>query len=248
MGAVNSVCDVEALKQFNYPKWTSWDIVRWKMGEWAGGGQPYLHNYKDNYIRFHRHRIKAKAAQHQIPAILLASVAWAEAGGKPDELKPIVFNVRRFDWSGPDWVDKHLTMTHPPEKTSFGIVAMQIGTAARELDRFFSAPPSIQQQAIIKQCLMMDALNIDIAARHLRNLILYDYPDADTLRLTPEQIILAGSRYNRGIDRERQDFINSILAPSVDKRIDPDGYKLRDYTSYGRSLIRHMSHVRGLLK
>jgi len=247
MGVNNDVCDVEALEQFNHPKWTSWDVVRWKLGDWAGG-QAHLHDYKDSYIRFHRDRIKAAANRNQIPAVLLASVAWAEAGGKPDAAKSVVFNIRRFDWSGPDWVDRNLTITHPPEKTSFGIIAMQIGVAERELDPSSSGSPSMLRQGILRQCLMMDAFNIEIVASHLRNLILHDYPNSGTLNLTEGQIILAGSRYNRGKERDKQHFLDSISAPPADQVADPEGYKLRDYTSYGRALIRRLPHVRELLK
>jgi len=95
---------------------------------------------------------------------------------------------------------------------------------------------------------MMDAFNIDIVAKHLRNLILYDYPDADTRQLTNEQIILAGSRYNRGIERDKQDFLKSVLSPPADKLVDPEGYKLRGYTSYGRALIGRIAHIRELMK
>jgi len=248
MSNTNDVCDVEPLEQFNYPKWTSWDFFRWRVTpEWMGGGEAYLYEYKDNYIRFHRFRIKAYAAHYQIPSSLLAGVAWAEAGGKPDSVKESVFLGRAFDWMGPDWVDQHLTITNPPEKTSFGIIAMQVGVAADELGRARSL--SIGTQMDIYQCLMMDAFNIDIVARHLRNLILYDYPDIKATQLSDEQMILAASRYNRGIERNKQDFLASIAAPPVaDRAADPEGYQLRDYTSYGRRLLERRPHVQKLLE
>ena len=48
---------------------------------------------------------------------------------------------------------------------------------------------------------------------HLRNLILHDYPGANTTNLTDEQIMMVGSRYNRGTARKKSDFINSAQAP-----------------------------------
>ncbi len=51
-----------------------------------------------------------------------------------------------------------------------------------------------------------DNLNLTMVARHLYELIIYDYPSTDTLNLTDEQFILAGSRNNRGIERSQSDL------------------------------------------
>lgn len=88
--------------------------------------------------------------------------------------------------------------------------------------------------------MLHDTYNINLAARLLKKLILYDYPDCDTRHLTDEQFILAGSRYNRGTERKKQDFIDSIHA-------DKSNVKLRPYTSYGKHLIMHRTHVTQLL-
>jgi len=120
----NGICDVEAIKKFNYPKWTGWNFIRWKMG----GGNRYRDDYKDSYIIFHRQRIKWVAARYKIPAFLLAGVAWEEAGGEPDEWKYEVSDTRRnvHDHGWEEHVpDTDLTRwaKEPPEKTSFGIIA-----------------------------------------------------------------------------------------------------------------------------
>ncbi|MGY6357980.1 hypothetical protein ACXIVH_25265, partial [Citrobacter amalonaticus] len=64
---------------------------------------------------------------------------------------------------------------------------------------------------------------------HLHDLILYDNPDTDTLHLTDEQIILAGSRYNRGLIRAKEDIILSIRKLP--------GSAEREYSEYGRRII-----------
>jgi len=222
-----------------YPKWTTVDAMSWKLApEWAGGGAPRLFAYKDGWIKYNAKTIKAAAARHNIPPILLASVAWAEAGGMPDFVDDVAFSVRSFDWSGPDWIDKHLTITSTPAKTSFGSVSMQLRVAAREL----GVDPetlSYSRQHDLAVCLETDVFNLEIVARHLHGLILFDYPKADTLNLTDEQFVIVGSRYNRGTSRKLADFVASLAAK-------PDS-PLREYTSYGRRMLQHRDRVQHLL-
>ena len=70
---------------------------------------------------------------------------------------------------------------------------------------------------------------------HLRNLILHDYPGANTTNLTDEQIMMVGSRYNRGTARKKSDFINSAQAPI--------GSSIREYSSHGRTILRRRERV-----
>lgn len=73
----------------------------------------------------------------------------------------------------------------------------------------------------------------------MRDLIKYDYPNQDPLHMSDEQIIVPGSRYNRGTQRSLEDFIHSIYAN--------EGAPEREWSSYGRSLIRHKSRVAKIL-
>jgi len=234
----NRFCDPSSLEKFNYPKWTSIDALKWKIP--SLGGQQYLFQYKKDFVHFHRLRIKSQAAVNNIPPELLGCVAFNEAGGMPDRIKIGVLAFREFDWSGPSWVDKNFTVTNRPEKTSVGIIAMQIGVAAQTVD------PKLQKLSYsdrksIKICMFEDAFNIAVVARHLKNLILFDYPGIDTRHLTKEQFIVAGSRYNRGTQRKKEDFIASIYAPT-------SNIKVRTWTSYGRAMWKYRPLVISLLK
>jgi hypothetical protein len=222
-----------------YPKWTAVDAMSWKLlPEWAGGGAPRLFAYKDGWVKYNAKAIKEASARHKIPAILLASVAWAEAGGMPDFVDDVAFSVRSFDWSGPDWVDKHMTITSTPAKTSFGSVSIQLRAAARELGVDVETM-SYSRQHDLAVCLETDVFNLEVVAKHLHGLILFDYPKADTLNLTDEQFVIAGSRYNRGTQRKLADFVASLAA----KADSP----LREYTSYGRRMLQHRDRVQRLL-
>lgn len=222
----------------NHVKWTPLDWTISKIWPQAlGGGSEYLWSYKDAWVLFNRDRIRQAASKYGIPATLLAGVAWAEAGGAPDIQDSITFPVRAFDWSGPDWMDR-LTITKRPTLTSVGSVSIQLEVAARELN-LKTENMSFADQSRLKMCLEQDAFNLDVVAKHLRGLILHDYPNADTLNLKEEQWIVVGSRYNRGTARPLQDFITSMQAEK--------GTANRVYSSYGRAMLVRFDRVSRLM-
>lgn len=151
----------------------------------------------------------------------------------------IVLPIRNFDYSGPDWVDRNLTITNPPETTSVGIIAMQIRVVAETIgiNPKELTPEKIDQ---ILLCMQQDGYNIDIIAKHLKNLILFDYPNANTSNLTDEQFIIAESPYNRGKSRALKDFISSIKSS--------EGSPERVYTSYGRVMLKRSGRIDRLLR
>lgn len=227
-------------ESFSYPKWTTLDALMYRyLPKIAGGGTERLLAYKDGWVLYNARRIKAAAKTHKIPATLLAGVAWAEAGGMPNFVDHVTFPVRSFDWSGPSWVDRNLTISTPPEQTSFGSVSIQLRRAAEEMGIQIDAMSYASRRGLA-QCLESDAFNIEIVARHLHGLIVHDYPSADTTTLTDEQTIVAGARYNRGTERAVQDIIQSIDAPI--------GSPTRSYSEYGRTLIRRRPRIERLLR
>ena len=79
-----------------------------------------------------------------------------------------------------------------------------------------------------------------MVAKHLRDLIVYDNPGiVDTLNITDEQLIIAASRYNLGIQRDRGGFVASINAEIGDP--------IRDYSSYGRTIIKRREIIMKIL-
>lgn len=224
----------------SYPKWTTFDLLAWKIWpeRWRGGTQ-YLFAYKDGWVAYNRLRIVAAAGQAGIPADLLAGVAWEEAGGDPDFTDMPKVRIREFDWSGPDFVDRHLTITKPPEDTSLGSISIQLRAAAHELGL---NPETLdhQRRMNLAQCLETDAFNIEVVARHLRRLVAHDYPHANPMALTDEQFAIAGSRYNRGTRRALGDYEASFRAAP--------GSPGREYTEYGRAMLRRRARVAALLR
>ena len=208
-------------------RWSVVHAIAWKVvPEKLGGGNAFLWRFKDAWVRYNRNLIKKHAGDNRIPPELLAGVAHIEVGGDPTEQDTFAFVVRAFDWSGPKWIDDHLTITKNPGETSFGPVSMQLRTAARTLglnpDKMSPA-----QLLNLGWQLERDAYNLRLAAKHLRDLVLFDSPGSDTRTLTEEQIVIVGSRYNRG-------------TVSMDK--------LRQDLSYGKVILKRWSHMTELLK
>lgn len=96
-----------------------------------------------------------------------------------------------------------------------------------------------EQQTKLCRCLESDWFNLKVVAKHLHELIRYDFPDADTENLSDEQIAIAGSRYNWGTEKRIDVFVESLEATP--------GTTTRKYTDYGRTILRHRERIRSLL-
>jgi hypothetical protein len=190
----------------NSPTWGLVDLFSWKLlPPRAGGGIAYIQRYKDAWVRHNRTLIKAAATRYKMPPELLAGVCWIEVGGDPNFIDRVAFEVRSFDWSGPAWVDRNLTITNNPAKTSFGSVSIQLRTAAQTMGLNPSEMPTTQFRRLAS-CLQKDVFNIDIVARHLRQLIDHDRLQENPPLLTMDQVKIVGARYNRGIGLSLDDI------------------------------------------
>lgn len=129
----------------------------------------------------------------------------------------------------------------PADKTSFGAITAQIRVAAVTLG-FEPSELTTRDQLELAICLMEDDFNLRVTANYLRDLILYDYPDVATLYMSDEQYIMAGVRYNRGVQRRLEFFIRLIR--NVPKR----GTEDYNYISYGMRLLEIREHIRTLLR
>lgn len=228
--ARNKFCDI---RQAGFRKWDEIDALFWRLNKSnpeRKSGEYYLNAYKDAYVEYNKDKIIRYAHQAGILPELLGGVAWIESGGMPEEYKFQIFEAKRA-----------LGLKASPEdKTSFGSVAMQIQVAARTLG-LDPYTLTTRDQLELASCLMEDDFNLWIVAQHLRDMILYDYPDTATLYLTDDQYMMAGIRYNRGIERTLSDFIYFIhMKPAR-------GSAEFDYISYGARLLQIRHHIRKLL-
>lgn len=120
-----------------------------------------------------------------------------EYGGDPQCLDYLAYFGRSFDWSGPDWVDKHLTCTRNPQLTSFGNISIQVRRAIETLG-YNESSMSMDDYTEIIGALGDPVTNIYICAAHLSDLRNIDYSDISAKEMTDEQIIVIAIRYNRG--------------------------------------------------
>lgn len=226
----NQFCNLSGRQSFH--KWNLWDVVISELPDDLTfvTGDYYLWAYKAAYLQYNRDKIIKYAHKENIPVLLLAGVAVAEVGGKPDRVK--AYGILQARQLINDNINKNNTSSNA---TSVGALAIQLRAAAETLG-INPETLTTTQQLQLANCLLDDDFNIEIVARHLKALILFDYPNqTNTYQLTDEQLILAGSRYNRGVERKKEDFVKSISSPIGS----PD----RDYTSYGRSILRKKDSI-----
>lgn len=194
----------------NSPKWSIIDLFAWKLlPARFGGGVQYIQTFKDEWVRNNRLSIASAARRSKIPPELLAGVCWIEVGGDPSFIDRVAFEIRSFDWSGPPWVDRYLTITNNPAKTSFGPVSIQVRTAARTLGLEPSEMSTTLQRSLA-MCLERDVFNIDVVALHLRQLIDHDGFHENLPNLTMDQVRVVGARYNRGIGLSVDEIKNNL--------------------------------------
>ena len=210
------------------PKWNLNDVFMWKMvPERLGGGIPYIQRFKNSWVQFHKDQIKREAAAKGFPAELLAGVCWIEVGGDPHIIDTVAFNVRAFDYSGPDWVDRNMTITNRPYRTSFGSVSMQLATAARTLGRD-ATTMSYTELRNLATCLEVDTFNISLVADHLVEIIQLDNLGTSAADISMDDVRIIGARYNRGLGLSLE--------------------RIRQNTSYGNLIVTRWDLLTELLR
>lgn len=161
----NPFCSVDAL---GFPHFTLKDVARYKLlpnNHRFVTGNNYLWAYKAGFLVYNKHRIVKYAKEYNIPVMLLAGVAAAEAGGKPDRIKGYgVLQIRQF-------IDIFKRNKNTSNSTSVGAVAIQLRAAAETLGIDPNGLTNLQQLQL-SNCLLNNDFNLRIVAQHLRNLII----------------------------------------------------------------------------
>jgi hypothetical protein len=222
------MADFSCKESNNSPTWGLVDVFAWKLlPERFGGGIAYIQKFKDAWVQHNKDDIKSAAALHKMPPELVAGVCWIEVGGDPNFIDRVAFEVRAFDWSGPGWMDRNMTITSNPAKTSFGAVSIQLRTAAQTMG-IDPAKMSATEFRNLAACLQTDVFNIEVVAQHLRQLIDHDRLQSSPPDLTMDQVRIVGARYNRG------------MGLSLDE--------IKKNTRYGDFIVKFWPRFSGLLK
>jgi hypothetical protein len=194
--------------------------------ELFGGGRAYIQSFKDAWVRHNKRTIIQTAHRLSLPPQLLAGVCWIEVGGDPNVIDDIALSVRSLDWSGGPAIDR-MAVTKNPTLTSFGSVSMQLRVAAETLG-LDASKMSYSELRTLAMCIEQDTYNIEVVAKHLRQLINHDKFQQNNTPLTTDQIRVVGARYNRG------------AALSLEK--------IKKNTSYGDFIVKHWQRFTSLLE
>lgn len=201
-------------------------VAVWKgIPGMMGGGKAYIQQFKTAWVTHNRDTIKLNALKHRYPPELLAGVCWIEVGGDPNFIDTWAFTIRSVVRSftkglGVSQIGKH------PNKTSFGAVSIQLLAAAKTLG-LNADDLSDKELRQLANCLQSDVYNIEVCARHLRELIDHDGLQKSPPNLTMDQVRIAGARYNRG------------TGPSLQS--------VKQNTSYGDFIVRSWSSLSTML-
>lgn len=200
----NSFCSTNLSSDF--PKWSAWHAGLWYFlpdhDDLIRTGEPRSLAYKLAYLQFNKDLLIHYSQLENIPVLLLAGVAFNEVGGMPENSKAYgVLQLHQLM----DFIKRDGNKISNP--TSVGSLAIQLRAAAETLG-LEANKLTTTQQLQLANCLLNDDFNISVVAKHLNALILFDNPGLiNTGLLTDEQLIIAGSRYNRGVERKKEDFI-----------------------------------------
>ena len=197
-------------------KWTIPDVINFSLGK---DGLEFLFYEKLNFVELYNEVIIDVAEKNDIPPLLLAGIVFNEYGGDPMIIDDLAYDFRSFVYFGPDWLDKKLDV-RKPELTSFGNVSIQVRRAIETLEYNQDNMSQKDYKDVIK-ALKDPVMNIYIVASHVSDLKQIDYSDIPSSELTKDQIIVIGTRYNRGPDMPIEDIMknteygDSIIANEV---------------------------------
>ena len=200
-------------------EWTTADLIRWRTPRL--GDSQYIHAFKAQWVRGYREVLKAAARRFDLPDLLMGGVAYAEVGGDPLWIDGVAYAIRRFDHLA-DPVLESWTLTTPPARTSFGNISTQVRRAAEALE-YDPGHLTGEQNSQIVSSLQNSRENIFIAAKHLADLRDVDFPSKGAASMTPDDVQVTATRFNRGPDL------------SLDS--------IRRNTSYGRSIMRRATQI-----
>ncbi len=175
-----SLAAMDTLTHDDVPTWNARDLAWWQ----SFGGQQYLYDYKDRWVRGYRAAIRAAADTYNIPRVLLAGTAWVEVGGDPDWIDDAAYAWRRSEGE----------MT-----TSVAPMSLQIRRAGEELGYDTTSMNDTQRDAVLES-LQDPQQAIFIAARHLATLRDVDFAGKGAADLSAEEVAVIAKRYNIGPD------------------------------------------------
>ncbi len=174
--------------------WRTIDLLIWKSER----DDSHLLRKKAEFVEAYMPVIRQAADANDIPAILLAGIAWREFGGDPMWIDDVAYRFRLFDHAGDAYMI-NTTLTKKQEQTSFGNLSIQVRRAAQALGFDYDELPGHQHEQLIKM-LKDPVQNIFIAAKHIADMRDIDFYGKPASALTNDELKIITSRYHLGPD------------------------------------------------
>ena len=227
-------------------EWGIEDIAVDKLQQIIQKNTNYLGEFKDRWVNQYSKDLIQAASKNNLSSLLMAGVAWNEAGGQPDYLtdRAVFLNrtcatylkLDQFSNTPQGQVLQTIISNIPiinrlpgkPEETSFGQVQIQIRRAAEELG-YDPKNLTTKNQFEILMKLENRSLNIDISAAHLSRLRKQDFPNNYSPDMSEDEIKVVATRYNRG--------------PNTDVSLE----EIKKNLSYGEKIIANRNRIQALL-
>lgn len=174
-----------------YDEWTNGDAVIYFFDKYLLKSSQKIEEHKKKYVVALSEALKDLEWNYDIPAIMLAGVAYMEFGGDPP--------IKDY---GALALRKVTNIFGPSNQTSFGNISMQLRRAAEALDYYGKLDYDLEKELI--DVLNNDKTAIILVARHLVDLKNIDFPDKKGTDLTHEEMAVVVGRYNVGPDVSKE--------------------------------------------
>ncbi len=175
----------------DYDEWTNGDAALYFWDQHVTNSTKKIEEHKQKYVVALSDALKELERDYDIPALMLAGVAYMEFGGDPPFLDYAAYALRKvFDSS------------ESARRTSFGNISMQIRRAAESLDYYGKLDYDLEKELI--NVLNNDKTALILVARHLVDLKNIDFPDKKGTDLTHEEMAVVVGRYNVGPDVSKE--------------------------------------------
>lgn len=198
---------------------------------------PSQEAFKDQFISGHSNAIRAAANKYDVPAPLVASIAYRELGNDNAE-NDLAYAVRAEGGrkiprklgvvDGGSWFIDNLN--RPRDETSFGPYNIQQRRAAQILEYGDINKMSETARRTLIPTTRDPIPATFMLAKHLSDLRKQDFPGVAGKNLKPEQIVIIAARYRAGPDKS----LSEIRTP--------------DNIKHGKEYLMMWSHVKKLLR
>ena len=184
-----------------YDEWTNGDAVIYFFDKYLLKSSQKIEAHKKKYVVALSEALKDLEWNYDIPAVMLAGIAYMEFGGDPPIQDYVAHCLRTVISNDPTGLLS--SKSTPSYLTSFGNISMQLRRAAELLDDYGKLDYDLEKELI--NVLNNDKTALILVARHLVDLKNIDFSNKKGTDLIYEEMAVVVGRYNVGpnVSKER---------------------------------------------